>query len=126
MNETSAASIMIVSDNPDFCYLMQRYAQQSVHEAVSALRDDDVLAVAHREKPGAIVLEVGLPDTAGWKLLRALKADPKTTSIPVVLCSWLDDKELGLEQGADVYLCKPVLYEQFLDALGVVGIDRRE
>jgi hypothetical protein len=42
----------------------------------------------------------------------------------VLLCSWLEeDVELG--QDADVYLRKPVLYRQFLDALGAVGIGRR-
>jgi chemotaxis family two-component system response regulator PixH len=123
MGQASTASILIVGDNPDFCYLMQRYAQQSLHQAASAFRCDDILAVAHREHPAAIVLEVGLPGTAGWKLLRALKTDPGTTCIPVILCSWLEDQDFGLRQGADVYLRKPVLYEQFLDALEMVGID---
>lgn len=122
MGQASTARILIVGDNPDFCYLMQRYAQQSLHQAVSAFRCDDILAVAHREHPAAIVLEVGLPGTAGWDLLGALKRDPDTTGIPVLLCSWLENEGLGLGQGADVYLRKPVLYEQFLEALGAVGI----
>jgi chemotaxis family two-component system response regulator PixH len=125
MDEAAPASILIVGDNPDFCYLMQRYAQQSLHRTLSAFRNEDILALAHREKPAAIVLEVGLPGTAGWTLLSALKRDPSTNRIPVVLCSWLEDEDLGLNQGADVYLRKPVLYEQFLEALGVVGIDPR-
>jgi len=126
MDEAPTASILIVGDNPDFCYLMQRYAQQSLHQAISAYRNEDILALVHREQPVAIVLEVGIPGTAGWDILSALKCDPGTTGIPVLLCAWLQDERLGLAQSADVYLRKPVLYEQFLDALRRVCIDPGE
>ena len=122
MNEAATATIMVVGDDSSFCYLMRRYVKKSAHQIVFAYLSEDALALAQREKPAAIVLEVGFPGTMGWEVLRALRADQVTCDIPVVLCSWLDEEEHGLEEGADVYLRKPILYEDFSMALADIGI----
>jgi CheY-like chemotaxis protein len=113
----AVAKIMVVGDDPSFCYLMRRYALKSAHPIVFAYLGEDALALARRENPAAIMLEVGLPGTMGWNVLRLLKANQATCDIPVVLCSWLDEEDCSLEEGADVYLRKPILYEDFLAAL---------
>jgi urea transport system substrate-binding protein len=113
---------MVVGDDSSFCYLMRRYANKSTHRIVFAYSGEEALALAWREKPAVVVLEVGRPGTMGWSVLQALRADQVTRDIPVVLCSWWDEEEQGLEEGADVYLRKPILYEDFLTALADVGI----
>jgi hypothetical protein len=45
-----------------------------------------------------------------------------TSKIPVVICSWLIEEKSGIEEGADVYLRMPILYENFQEALAKAGI----
>jgi CheY-like chemotaxis protein len=122
MNQAAGATIMVVGDDSSFCYLMRRYAKKSTHRIMFAYSGEEALALARREKPTVVVLEAGRPGTMGWNVLRALRADQVTRCIPVVLCSWWDEEEQGLEERADVYLRKPILYEDFLTALTDVGI----
>lgn len=123
MDQASGATIMVVGDDSSFCYLMRRYAKKSAHQIMFAYSGKEALALAQREKPAVVVLEAGRPGTMGWSVLQALRADQATHDIPVVLCSWWDEEEQGLEEGADVYLRKPILYEDFLTALADVGIE---
>jgi CheY-like chemotaxis protein len=125
MDQATGATIMVVGNDSSFCYLMRRYAKKSMHRAVFAYLGEEALALARREKPAVVVLEVGRPGTMGWSVLRELRADQVTRDIPVVLCSWGDEGEQGLEEGADVCLRKPILYEDFLTALTDIGIQNR-
>lgn len=120
-----AATIMVIGDDSHFCYLMRRYVKKSMHRILFAYLGEDALTLAQREKPAAIVLEVDTPSTVGWDVLRALKADQDTHDIPVVLCSWSDEQEHGVGKGADAYLRKPILYEDFVAALVGIGIRSR-
>jgi urea transport system substrate-binding protein len=122
MDQVKGATIMVVGDDSSFCYLMRRYANKSTHQIVFAYSGEEALTLARREKPAVVVLEVGRPGTMGWNVLQALRADQATCNIPVVLCSWWDEEDQGLEEGADVYLRKPILYEDFVAALTDVGI----
>ena len=79
-----------------------------------------MLALVRDEKPLAIVLEVDLPETAGWQTLRTLKSDPDASRIPVIACSWLDEPTYGLREGASVYLRMPIVYADFETALATI------
>lgn len=122
MDTSAAGPVMVIGYDANFCYLLRRYVQKSARQVVFAYLGEEALAMAQRQKPAAIVLEVGLPGTMGWDLLQALKGDHTTSGIPVVLCSWLGEEELGLEDGADAYLQKPILYEDFVAALTGIGV----
>lgn len=113
MDQTTNNQIMIVGGDSHFLYLMQRYVRRSAYKIISVNLGDDLLALARCEKPVAIVLEVDLPETIGWQVLRALKADPEVGKIPVIVCSWLDEERRGLAEGADIYLRMPILYSDF-------------
>ena len=117
MNQSINNRVMIVGGNAHFSYLMQRYVRTSDHQVISANLGEDVLALARREKPVAIVLEVDRPETIGWHTLRALKADPDVGGIPVIVCSWLDEEALGRAEGAYIFLRMPILYADFGVAL---------
>ena len=122
MNQASRAGIMVIGGDSHFSYLMRRYVRTSSHQIIFANPGEDVLALAQREKPAAIVLEAGIPDSMGWHMLRVLKTNQSTSKIPVILCSWLDEEQRGLGEGADVYLRMPILYEDFEAALSRIGI----
>jgi len=66
---------------------------------------------AHRESPfDLILLDVGLPDTTGFEVLKQLRADPAGVNVPVIFLTARSeeiDRILGLELGADDYVVKP-------------------
>ena len=123
MDQTTNNRIMIVGGDSHFSYLMERFVRTSAHQIIPVNLGDDVLALARCEKPRAIVLEVDLPETAGWHTLRALKADPTVASIPVIACSWLDEEARSLAEGADSYLRMPILYKEFGAALAAILVE---
>ena len=101
---------------------MERYIRRSGFRPVFTTQGENAVALARQEQPVVIVLDLGLPGMNGWDVLRALKADPITHNIPVILYSGLNEVEDGLEAGAIAYLRKPVYYQDFLDALRKAGI----
>jgi len=122
MDQAEDTSIMVIGIDSHFCYLMRRYVKKSQHPIVFAYIGEDALAMAKRSGPAAIVLEVDQPDRSGWKLLHMLKSDSLTQHIPVVLCSWTEDEQNGLSEGADAFLRKPILFNDFTNALETIGI----
>ena len=70
-----------------------------------------------RSKPDVISLDVLMPGMDGWTVLRALKADPITAPIPVVMVSMLDDRDIGHALGASDYLTKPFDRQKLVTAL---------
>src|SRR5262249_14495344 len=67
---------------------------------------------ARERHPAAITLDLRLPEEAhGWQLLRQLKRDPETATIPLIVISVLDDHGLAQQLGAAAHLVKPVAPE---------------
>lgn len=124
MEKSTGATILVIGDDSNFCYLMRRYVRQSANQIAFAYLGEDAFAMASREHPSAIIIEVDFPGSAGWTVLRALKSNESTCEIPVVLCSWKDDDEefRANDLKADVHLRKPVLYDDFIAALNQIGI----
>ena len=78
------------------------------------------LQLAREHNPDLILLDVHLPDMTGAQVLRKLRADPATSSIPVVVISAdATPKQMDrlLAQGASKYLTKPLDVKQFLKVL---------
>ncbi len=126
MNQASTGSIMVIGNDAHFCYLMQSYIRESASQVLVTSLLDDALALASREQPTAIILEIDNPGNEGWYLLRGLKAGSLTCRIPVVLCSWLDEQKRGIEEGAATCLRRPILYKDFISALTSLGLNLGE
>jgi putative two-component system response regulator len=72
---------------------------------------DETLALVERERPDLVLLDVMMPERSGFDVCAALKAEPSTRLIPVVLVTALNDashKIQGIQAGADDFLTKPV------------------
>jgi CheY-like chemotaxis protein len=114
---------LCVELDPDFYYLIQSYAERSGLRAAHVAHGAEVLPTIRQDKPSVIFLEPEhRADESTWEVLRALKADPEAAPIPIILFSWLDEEEKARSAGAAVYVRKPVMYVDFLDALAAAGI----
>jgi DNA-binding response OmpR family regulator len=77
---------------------------------LDAVNGTQALALARQERPDVLLLDVGLPGLDGYAVCRALKSDPQTAGIRVVMLTaraQRADRDRGVEAGADSYITKP-------------------
>src|SRR5688500_7275923 len=100
-------TIMVVDDEKRLVSLVESYLTQEGYRVVTAYNGLDALAVARREKPDLIVLDVMMPEMDGYEFMRKHRSGNNTPII--LLTARVDDEEkvIGLEVGADDYMTKP-------------------
>ncbi len=114
--------VVVVEDDRPSLELLTLYLEGAGVEVLGARDGPSGLEIVRRNQPAAVVLDIRLPDMDGWDVLTALKADPVTAEIPVVVVSMLDERGTGFALGAAEYLVKPVSREHVLAALARVGV----
>ena len=75
-------------------------------------------------RPGLILLDVKLPKHDGFEVLKAIKSDPSTKTIPVIMLTTTgndEDIEHGAELGANDYIVKPIQFEEFIRKVKGMG-----
>ncbi|AFY71416.1 multi-sensor hybrid histidine kinase [Thalassoporum mexicanum PCC 7367] len=105
---TDCPRILVIDDDPTVHDLMKRFLQKKGFYTISAVTAEEGINKAKRFKPNAITLDVMMPHMDGWATLTALKADPSTASIPIIMLTMVSDKSMGYALGASDYLTKPI------------------
>jgi PAS domain S-box-containing protein len=134
-HDTSVASagsrVLVADDNADMREYLRRLL--GAHWTVETVADGAAALTAARERPPDLVLtDVMMPRLDGFELLRALRAEPRTATVPVVLLSARAGEESkleGLDAGADDYLIKPFSAHELIARVNVhlqLGRMRRE
>ncbi|MGQ9552628.1 MAG: response regulator [Anaerolineae bacterium] len=100
--------VLIVEDNPGAYALYERYLASSKWSAVLAPHPRLAVDLAVAKEVEAIILDLMMAETDGWTLLQTLRLNQRTRSIPVIICSVVNDPELGLALGATACLTKPI------------------
>lgn len=123
-------TILLVEDNPDDEALTLRaLSRHGLRERVRVVRDgaealDYLFSRRDEPPPAVILLDLKLPKLDGLEVLRALRADHRTRSQPVVIMtSSREEQDLlqGYELGANSYIRKPVSFAEFSEAVRQVG-----
>lgn len=103
--------ILIIEDEVDLVAMLEFNLHQEGFTTCSTLTGMDGLQAAHEDpRPDLILLDLMLPDISGTEVCRSLRQDPKTQSIPVLMCTARAselDRVVGFEIGADDYVVKP-------------------
>ena len=114
------ASILLADDNRDMREYVQRLLSRKF--SVTAVADgEEALAAARENPPDLVLTDVMMPRMNGFELLRALRSDPATAAIPILMLSARAGEEAeseGLEAGADDYLVKPFTSRELLARVG--------
>jgi DNA-binding response OmpR family regulator len=110
-------TILIVDDDPDIREGMQVRLQYSGYDTCFA--DDAVsgIAMARKQRPDLIVLDLGLPEGDGFLVIEKLNGDTASDMIPIIVVSARDaraNRERAIKAGATAYLQKPVNNAEFL------------
>ncbi len=112
----TTARVLVADDNADMRDYVARLLRK--HWTVEAVADGALaLAAARERRPDVIISDVMMPNLDGFGLVRALRDDPRTASIPVIMLSARAGEESrvgGLEAGADDYLVKPFVARELV------------
>jgi two-component system phosphate regulon response regulator PhoB len=103
-------AILIVDDERDLLSLLDFNLRQAGFETLLASSGQEALQQLRRRVPDLVLLDLMLPDVSGTELCRAVKSDPRTRHVPVMMLTAKSeevDKVVGFELGADDYVTKP-------------------
>jgi len=115
MASGEAPLVLVAEDDEVFARALCGDLEAAGYRVTRARDGDEALAAALREAPSAITLDLVLPGRDGWEVLKQLKSDPRTASVPVIIVSLVENHELGFALGADDYFLKPLDRDRFLD-----------
>src|SRR5262249_39901647 len=122
LTKTAAATpnvpcVLVIDDDASARDLMKRSLAKDGFRVEVAADGQNGLALARQLKPAVITLDVMMPHTDGWSVLSALKADPATAAIPVIMLTMMDDKQMGFALGAADYFTKPIDFQRLHQVL---------
>ncbi len=114
------ARILLVEDDPDTLLVLRSYLESANHEVILARTGEQAMAAARSSSPDLIVSDVMMPGLSGLDLLRALREQPGTVMIPVILVTAAREQTVyreGMRLGADDYIVKPVRRNDLLESV---------
>ncbi len=103
--------VLVVDDNQQNRELLQAYLEDVDCRAIPAHDGPEALEILAKDSPDLILLDVMMPKMSGFEVCRRIKNDPKTSDIPVIMVTALNefgDIERGIDSGTDDFLSKPV------------------
>ncbi|MGH7687296.1 MAG: ATP-binding protein [Candidatus Dormibacteria bacterium] len=126
---TTRHTVLYVEDNLATIALMEKiFSMRPQIRLITAMQGGLTLDLAREHSPDAVILDLHLPDIPGDEVLRRLRADPRTSQIPVVMFS-ADATERQIQRlmaaGARAYLTKPAKVMEFLRTLDSVLAEPR-
>jgi len=102
--------ILVAEDEPHILLLIQRKLETAGHLVATATNGDDALAMALRDRPDLLLLDILMPGREGLEVCKAIKTAYGASAPPVIIISALGqqlDVEAGVSAGADDYIIKP-------------------
>jgi serine phosphatase RsbU (regulator of sigma subunit)/DNA-binding response OmpR family regulator len=109
MTDAPSRLLLVVDDDEAKRYLLSTWLKRAGHTVVEAATGREALDLVVGAE--LVLLDVNLPDISGIEVCRQIKNDPRTAAVPVIQVSatavGIDDRALGLTQGADAYLIAP-------------------
>jgi len=104
------ARILVVDDSPDVRLALATILEDEGHEIIEAEDGDQVFDLAVAESPDLVLLDVMMPRVNGFDALASLKADTRTSKIPVIMVTAKgrpEDMAMARSLGAAEYITKP-------------------
>ena len=118
-------NVVVIEDDRPSLALLSAYLTGAALTVTEARDGQSGLDAVRRARPVAVLLDIRLPGIDGWTVLQALKSDPETRDVPVIVVSIVDERARGAALGAAGYLVKPVSRDALLNALTALGaLDR--
>ena len=117
------AKILYVEDNEDNIYMLTRRLERKGFTVLIAGDGEEGVRMARSENPVLILMDLSLPVMDGWEATRRIKADPATSSIPVIALTahaMEGEREKALAAGCDEFDTKPVDFARLLEKIAAL------
>lgn len=114
---SSGIQILAVEDDPADLHIVEKMFSHSAYALTAARTTAEARRLMQRTLPAAVLLDLVLAGEDTWRFLAALKQDPATRAIPVIVTSSLEDEQKALAVGADAYVHKPLSRSKLLPLL---------
>jgi DNA-binding response OmpR family regulator len=114
------AQVMVVDDDPDTVLILARHLQREGFAALQAISGAECLRLVLENRVDVILLDLMMPGMDGFQVCRALKENPKTAEIPVIMITARDDVDAraeGMRLGVSDFLAKPVFRRQLANRI---------
>jgi len=125
-----AYKILVVDDEPTIVRLMEFILARQGHEMLVAVNGQEALEHIRAHAPDLVLLDIMMPRIDGYEVARALRTDPATADLPIIMLSAKaqeEDIRKGMEVGVDEYITKPFSPEHLVhvvaDHLGRLNKD---
>jgi DNA-binding response OmpR family regulator len=112
---TRPARILVADDDAWILRMVTTVLEKRGHTVITATDGEEAFEKAVAEPPDLVITDVMMPNMDGWTLIRALRARPEFSFVPVIFLTALgsdDDRIRGFRLGADDYLPKPFRFEE--------------
>ena len=112
--------VMVVDDDLDTVTILSRYLAREGFVPVEARSGPDCLKALQASRVDLILLDLMMPEMDGFQVVRALKNNPDTAEIPVIMITARDDIDAraeGMRLGVSDFLAKPVLRKQLVNRI---------
>jgi len=109
--QQKSPTVLIVDDDQPSLELLQAYLEDIECETVLAHEGSQALKIIGKTPPDLVLLDVMMPKMSGFEVCKRIKNDPKTSNIPVIMVTALNefgDIERGIDSGTDDFISKPV------------------
>ena len=106
-----SARVMVVDDILPNVKLLEAKLASEYYDVITATSGKEALEKIKSSNPDLVLLDVMMPEMDGFQVCQAIKSEPETSHIPVVMVTALtdaEDKVRGLDAGADDFLSKPI------------------
>ncbi len=117
------ARVLLVDDSPTETYKITTILEKNGHVVITATNGAEGVAVAKKEIPDLVLMDIVMPGLNGFQATRQLSKSPDTKDIPVIIVTTKDqetDRVWGARQGAKGYLIKPVEENELMQAISGV------
>lgn len=136
MPRIDEVTILLVEDNEGHARLIEKNLRrgnisnpiiklEDGQRALDYLFDAQSYENSQHHPPLLVLLDLNLPVVDGYRVLERMKSDDRTKTIPVIILTTTDDKQeinRCYELGCNVYITKPVEYQQFAEAIARLGL----
>ena len=109
------ASLLVVDDDPEIVNMLATRLGKRGYKVTTASDGNRALELARREKPDLVLLDVMMPGKSGWEVARALKQDPVTENVKIVMLTAIGEKTNEITApiyGADAHVDKPFEFDK--------------
>ena len=118
--DNSKNTVLVVDDVPVNVLLVKGMLAKQKFNVISANSGQQALDIMAHERPDCILMDILMPNMNGFETTRAVRANPKTRDIPIIMLSALNsdaDIKEGMEAGANEFVTKPFVQERLISSI---------